>query len=415
MTPEYDDRTLGNGLRVLALRKGSGPLVEVRLQIPAPAFTARRVAEQTMLAACLATRHTAGRTAATPVAAAAEFAAWSDYRRVGLSCSTAAGGLDTALRTLSDAIAGVSMTDAEYQSERAQQVTRLRLLGADPDTRTRTELTRRLFAGHPVTTQVPDAAEVAAVSADDVRRIAGATLRPNGAMLVIVGSDEPGRSAGLAESLLGDWPAGDPRPAMPPLPSPRPGDIRVVPVPGAARTQIRLRASAVPNGDPRYAALMLASNLLGAGTSSRLAQDLREHKGYVYGLSCYLEPVPGGTLIALEADTATATAVPAFEALVAQLRQLRTSPPTADEIDAARRRALGATAISFASRAAMASALAARAVTGVDPLSLFGIADRFRAVVPEAVGDAAGFFAPDRFAGVVAGDLPATTRLEMGT
>jgi zinc protease len=416
VTPEYHDRTLANGLRVLALRKGAGPLVEVRLHIPAPAFNARRVAEQTMLAACLAARHTAGRTAAaTPAGAAAELAAWSDYRRVGLSCSTAVGGLDTALRILSDAVAGVAVTDAEYDTQRAQQVSRLRMLLAHPDIRIRIELTRRLFAGHPVTTQVPDAAELVAVSPDDVRRIAAATLRPNGATLVIAGSDEPARSADLAESLLGGWPAGEPRPAMPPLLSPPQGDIHVVPIPGAVRAQIRLRAAAVPYGDPRYAALMLASNILGAGTSSRLAQDLREDKGYVYGLSCYFEPVPGGMMIALEADTAAATAVPAFDAVVAQLRLLRTSPPTPEEIDAARRRALGATAISFASRAAMASSLAEMAVMGVDPLSLFGIAERFRAVVPEAVSDAAGFFAPDRFSGLVAGDLPATTRLEMGT
>jgi predicted Zn-dependent peptidase len=415
MTPTYEDRTLGNGLRVLTVRKGTGPLVEVRLQIPAPAFTARRVAEQNMLAACVTARHIVSGTAtatASPAAAAAEFAAGSDYRWVGMSCSTAVGGLDTALRIVSDAVSGISVTDAEYEIERAKQVTRLRMALAHPSTRAAIELVRRLFAGHPVA-HVPDEAELAAVRADDVRRMPGATLRANGALLVIAGSDEPARSADLAESILDGWPAGDPAPAMPLLPSPPTGDIQVLPVPGATRAQIRLVATAVPYSDPRFAALMLAAGVLGSGTSSRLSRDLREDKGYVYGLSCHFEPVPGGMLIALEADTATATAMPAFEALATQLRVFQTSPPTPDEIDAARRRVLGAVAIGHASRAALASMLVEMSVCGVDPPSAFGIAERFRTVVPEAVGDAAGFFAPDRFSGLIAGDLPSAKPLEM--
>jgi zinc protease len=418
MTPDYHDRTLANGLRVLALRRGSGPLVEVRLHLPAPAFGARLLAQQTMLAACVAARHTVRRTgaaAAAPAAEAAEFTAGADYRRLILSCSTAAGGLATALRIVADALAGVSVTDAEYETERAKQTTRLRMLVAHPDTRARVELTRRLFPGHPVTAQVPDPAEFAAVSVDDVRGLAGAALRPNGATLVIVGSDQPTRSADLAQSLLAGWPTGKPRPAMPPLPSLPAGDIHLVPVAGATRAQIRLLASGVAYDDPRYAALMLASNILASGSSSRLLRDLREDKGYVYGVSCFFEPVPGGAMIALEADTATATAAPALEALAAQLRRLRTDPPTPDEIDAARHVVSGSTAISFASRATLASALAEMAASGIDPLSLFGFVERFRAVTAEAVGDAMGYFAPDRFAGLVIGDLPSTTNLAMGT
>jgi zinc protease len=416
MTPEYDDRTLANGLRVLAVRRGTGPLVEVRLHIPAPAFAARRVAEQSLLAACITSRYTVGRAAAaTPAAEAAEFAAAADYRRFFLSCGTAVGGLDTALRMLADAVAGVSITDAEYETERAKHLTRLRMVLAHPDARLVTELTRRLYAGHPITTQVGDPAEVAAVSADDVRRLAEAVLRPNRATLVIVGSGDPARSADLANSLLGGWPTGDPRPAMPPLPSPPPGDIHLVPIPGAARAQIRLRAPGVPIDDPRYTTLMLAANVLGIGTSSRLVRDLREDKGYVYGLSCYFDPVPGSPTIALEADTATATAVPAFEALAAQLRRLRTSPPTPDEIDAARRRALGATAISFAARGTTAASLSDMAVADVDPMWMFGLAERFHAISAEEVVEAMDFFAPDRFAGLVAGDLPPTTHLTLTT
>jgi hypothetical protein len=125
--------------------------------------------------------------------------------------------------------------------------------------------------------------------------------------------------------------------------------------------------------------------------------------------------VPGSPTIALEADTATATAVPAFEALAAQLRRLSTSPPTPDEIDAARRRALGATAISFAARGTTAASLSDMAVADVDPMWMFGLAERFNAISTEEVVEAMDFFAPDRFAGLVAGDLPATTHLTLTT
>ncbi|GIJ58496.1 M16 family metallopeptidase [Virgisporangium aurantiacum] len=408
------DRTLANGLRVLALRPGTGPLVEVRLHVPAPAVTRRQIAAQALLAACLTARHTTGRTgSASAAGAAAEFRAWSDYRRVGMSGSCAVGGPEAVLRLVADAVTGLSATETDYATERGQLVTRLRLGLAHPDAPVRLALWRQLFGDHPIGLQLPDVDEVLALDADDVARHGAAALRPDGATLVIVGPTDPDRSVRLAGDLLGGWPPGPPRPAVPALSGIPEGDVRPFARPGAGRAQIRLRAAALPQDDLRYPALMVASNVFGSGTSSRLVRELREDKGYVYGVACFFDPVPGSTLVALEADTATGTALPAVGALAAELRRLFDSPPTVAEVDAARRRAVGAAVTSLASRAALASSLAELAAAGIDPPWLFGFADRLREVTHDAVLDATAHFAPHRFSGLVAGDLPADTHLEM--
>ncbi|WP_440102728.1 insulinase family protein [Streptosporangium sp. H16] len=129
-----------------------------------------------------------------------------------------------------------------------------------------------------------------------------------------------------------------------------------MPRPGAPQSRVRLRAQAVTVEHPRYPALFLALNVLGGYLSSRLSRSLREDKGYVYGVTTFFDTHPGSALLAVEADTAAATTGAALEVLAAELRRMRTHPPTEREIDSARAYALGSMATRLAPRAAFASA-----------------------------------------------------------
>jgi predicted Zn-dependent peptidase len=409
------DSTLRNGLRVLAVRHGSGPLVELRLHIPAPALNARRLAEQSLLAGCLTGRRTRVRAgSATPDGAAADFAAWADYRRIGMSASLACGGLDVGLRLFADATMGLSLTREELVSEREQLLTRLRMALAHHDVPVRLALLRQLFGDHPYTLQVPDLELMSATEVTDLDHLAQDTLRPDRSTLVVVGPGAPEDSLRAVESALGDWSSGGPHPAMPTLPAIPEGELRLLPTPGAVRSRIRLRAPGIPQYHPSYPALMVATNLIGSGTSSRLSQRLREELGYVYGVSCYFEPVPGGTLLAVEADTATDTVAPAVLVLAEELHRLQAHPPTPDEVDAARRHAAGAAVTTLTARAAMASSLAELAAADVEPLWLFEVDGLLRTVTDAAVSEASTeFFAPHRFSGVVAADLPAEAQFTL--
>nr|WP_281178464.1 insulinase family protein [Streptosporangium amethystogenes] len=189
------------------------------------------------------------------------------------------------------------------------------------------------------------------------------------------------------------------------------GRLALLPRPGAPQSRVRLCAQAVTTEHERYPALFLTCDVLGGYLSSRLSRSLREDKGYVYGVTTFFDLRPGSGLLAIEADTAAGTTSAAMEALAAELRGMRTRPPTRQEIQAARAYALGSMATRLAPRAAFASSLADLAAKGMDPLWLLGFSHRLAAATPDAVvAVAEEFLAPERFSGVVAADPEALPR-----
>jgi zinc protease len=80
-------------------------------------------------------------------------------------------------------------------------------------------------------------------------------------------------------------------------------------------------------------------------------------------------------------------------------------PPTADEVEAARRYAVGSLLISLDSQGGLGSTLSALAADGVGVDWLRGHPARLEAVTVEQVAAAAlEFFAPTAFTGVIVGD-----------
>ncbi|WP_214102571.1 M16 family metallopeptidase [Acrocarpospora catenulata] len=385
------DRTLGNGLRVLTLRHGVTPLVEVRLHLPAPCPTPRDLAESALLAACLPYWQGTNE--------GVELRAVADVYRMTVSACCSGHEMNALLQTLAEVVRGG--VPAEVGAARDQLIAQLRVARAHPEAEVRSELARRLFGDHPVTFQAPEEKELA-----EIARLRPRPFDPRGALLVILAPDDPERMADAADRTLSHWqPAGRGAQPLPPLSEIEGGQLALLPRPGAPQSLIRLRAQAVATGDQLYPALFLASSVMGGYFSSRLPRSLREDKGYVYGVSAFFDTRPGSGLLAIEADTAAPTTDATMEALTAELRRMRTHPPTRQEIHGARTYALGSMATRLAPRPALASAFADLAAKAVDPCWLLDFPRRLAAVTPDAVVAAAEeFLAPERFSGVVAAD-----------
>ncbi|MGW0587112.1 M16 family metallopeptidase [Streptosporangium sp. NPDC002607] len=384
------DRTLGNGLRLLALRHGVTPLVEVRLHLPSPCLTRRDLAESMLLAACLSQRQSTDDGVELSVAA--------DVYKTTVTASCSVQDVDHLMSALTEVVEGVP---AEVESVRGQLIAQLRMTRAHPDVAVRSELARHLFGDHPATFLVPEEDELTGIAEPRHR-----PFDPSGAVLIILSPDDPERMADAVEKALAGWrPLARSAPPLPPLPRIDGGRLALLPRPGAPQSRIRLRVQAVTIEHERYPALFLTCNLLGGYLSSRLSRSLREDKGYVYSVISFFDLQPGSGLLAIEADTSAATTSAAMEVLGAELRGMRTRPPTGQEIQVARTYALGSMATRMAPRAAFASALTDLAAKGMDPLWLLDFSHRLAAVTPDAVVAAAEeFLASGRFSGVVAAD-----------
>lgn len=123
--------------------------------------------------------------------------------------------------------------------------------------------------------------------------------------------------------------------AVNPLPAPQ--DIPLIPrsvsIPGAVQTTLRVgRILPLAWDDPDYAQLMLLTTLLGGYFGSRLMSNLREDKGYTYGIHAHTQIYRGIIVFYITADMAASTADAAEDEIRRELQRLSDEPVEDDEL-----------------------------------------------------------------------------------
>ncbi|GAA4841809.1 M16 family metallopeptidase [Saccharopolyspora rosea] len=401
------DTVLDNGLRVVAARHGSVPMVELRLRIPFAGEDARHAARAEVLAETVLTgTQTRDRVRIdTDLAAVGgELNAVVDPERLAVTGNALSSGLGTLLDVLADALTGAVYREDEVAGERDRLVERITVARSQPRVIAREELQRHRYGDHPFVREVPQAADVAEVTAGEVRALHGESVLPRGSVLVLVGDIDPDEAVAEVGRRLSGWRSDAAARELPALPAVRGGDVRLVHRPGAVQSQLRLSAQALPRTDERYPALQIANLVFGGYFSSRLVENIREDKGYTYGAHSTFEFTRNNGTLLVDADTASEVTAAALLETRYELGRMAVVPPTEAEVESARQYAIGGLLTSTASQSGMAGMLSVLASLGLGQDWLVAHPDRLRAVTAEQVAEAARQFAPTAFTGVVVGD-----------
>ena len=406
--PDVVERTLPNGLRVLAAHRPGIPMVELRLRVPFAGDDPAHPAVAELLSETLLTgTPTRDRVAIDDELAAvgADLGVSVAPERLLVTGSGLAAGLPDVLDVLADVLTAAIHPDPEVVRERERLVERITVARAQPRTIAREALQRRRFGDHPITREMPTEAEVAAVSVEQVRALHVAALVPRGSILTLVGDVDINAALAVVGKRLTGWTStATARDLAPPHPV-VPGDLELVHRAGSVHSQLRLTAPAVHRAHPDYAALQLANLVFGGYFSSRWMENMREDKGYTYGAHSGIEFVPGGAVLDVDTDVATDVTAAALLETRYELGRLAAVPPTPDEVDAARSYAVGSLLISLDSQGGLASTISALAAVGLSVEWLREHPARLESVTPVQVAAAAlRYFAPAAFTGVVVGD-----------
>lgn len=404
----HTDTVLGNGLRVLAVRKPTVPMVELRLSIPFAGDDPSHPATAEVLAETMLT----GTKRRDRIAIDTELALIGgdlgtvvDPEHLSVSGSALASGLPTLLDVLADVLTEAVHTDGEVGREAERIVERLAVARTQPRVIAREALQRRRYGDHPYTREVPRPEDVAAVTPEAVRLLHARAVLPGGSTLVIVGDIDTDAVIGEVERALGSWRGDGEAKRLAELPDLTPGDLLLVGRTGAVQSQLRLSAQAVPRTDPRYPAVQLANLTFGGYFSSRLVENIREDKGYTYGAHSGFEFTGQKATLQVEADTASEVTAAALLETRYELGRLGLVPPTDADVEAVRQYAIGSLLISSSSQTGLANQLSALTDVGLGAQWLTSHPDRLARVTTEEVAQAAlEFFAPSRFTGVVVGD-----------
>ncbi|MEV7771785.1 insulinase family protein [Kitasatospora sp. NPDC086791] len=410
--PDLVDVELPTGLRLVAVRRPTVPLVQLRLGVPFGGATPAHTAAAELLAATL----TAGTAARDRAALDGRLADSGGTLRtvVGpetlrVSGQALAAALPGLLAVLADCLAGAAYPAAVVEAERARLLDRVRITEAMPARAARTALLRHCFGDHPATRETPAAAEVAAVRADDLAALHRSHLVPRGSVLVLVGDLDPAATAELAARLFDGWRAPGPVSRPEPLPPVKgDGEPVVVHRPGLRQCEARFATDGLPPDHPGRAALHLAEQVFGGSFSARLTQHLRERRGWIYSGHSAVEPRLSSTLVTLQFASGPQHARAAVEETLDELGRLSGDrPPTAEEIADARGHAAGLAAITASTQAGLADALHTAVLAGLGPHWPAHHADRLRTVPDDEVRAAAARLRPESFAVVLLAPEPA--------
>ncbi|GAA1389549.1 pitrilysin family protein [Pseudonocardia kongjuensis] len=413
--PEVVTGTLPNGLTVIAARRPGVPLVETVLRIPAASPADSADAGWTAGMELVAETMLTGTASRDRVGIDDELAGVGGELGVGvdpewlqIGGSALASGLPVVLDVLADVLTGATHPDDEVLRERSRLAERIAVARAQPRTVAREALMRKRFGDHPIVSEMPTAAAVAEITPDRVRELHAGTVVPGGARLVLVGDIDPEAAIAEVTARLGDWSGAHPARRLSPPPAPAAGDLELVHRPGSVQSQIRLTAPGLDRTDERYTAFQLANLVFGGYFSSRWMENVREDKGYTYGAHSGQEFVPGGAVLGLDVDVASDVTAAALLETRYELGRMIAVPPTEQEVESARRYAIGSLLISLDSQSALAGTLSALDAVGLGVEWLRDRPQRLEAVTVDEVAEAAAqLFAPARFTGVVVGDAEA--------
>jgi predicted Zn-dependent peptidase len=128
---------------------------------------------------------------------------------------------------------------------------------------------------------------VKAITRDDIVAFHKAYYQPGRAVITVVGDVDPAKVKASVEKAFASWAPGGARPAFsyPPAPAPKTRAIYLVDKPNAAQSVFQLGHPGPDRYTSDYFALQVMNTLLGGFFQSRLNHNIREVKGYSYGVN----------------------------------------------------------------------------------------------------------------------------------
>lgn len=319
--------------------------------------------------------------------------------------------VDPALDLLADLVVRAEFPEPEVERVVAERAVDLRRERDDPSTVAGRAFAAELYgAGHPYGRPRRGSLEsVGALGRDDFLEFYRRAWRPGGATLIAAGELDPEDLGRRAESALADWPAGRP-PAVDVGPPAEPGrGIVLVDRPGSAQSVLHVGHLGVARTHPDHDVLGVLNHLLGGAFTSRLNLELRERRGWTYGVRSSFSFRRGAGPFRVATQVDTAVTAPAVERIRQEIDRTARGPIE----EAERALAVHGLTRSLPLRFESASQIAAR----VRELAVFdlpddwwsGYAERLRAVTVEDLERAAAaHLSPERLLSVVVGDAERT-------
>jgi zinc protease len=393
VAPVIVERTLSNGLRVIAAKSTDLPIMSAQLVINggASADPADRPGLAQM-AATLASRGAGDRSAPeiarTLEALGAQFGAGAgaDATTVFLSAPTASA--DGVGAVLADVVQRPTFAAEELERGRTQAINALRVNLRQPGPLAAAVLNRIAFGASPYGAPAAGTpASLAAVTRDEVEAFHDRWWRPDNAALVITGGLEPEAAFAFAERTLGGWQ----RPSAPAPATPARAGARseprivVVDLPGSGQAAIAAAVRAPDRSEDAWYPLAVANAVIGGGQSGHLFQEIRAKRGLSYGANSSLASRAEPGLLQAATQTKNESAAEVLDLVLAEFDRLNAEMVTEDAVTARETFLTGAFSRSIETTDGLGGFIAGAVQQGLPLSEIETYPERIRATTPESL------------------------------
>src|SRR5215211_6177999 len=209
---------------------------------------------------------------------------------------------------------------------------------------------------------------VKAITRDDVVAFAKSYYQPGRAIITVVGDVTPAKAKAAVEKGLAAWAKAGDKPSFdyPKLPELQPAKIYLIDKPGAAQSVVNIGLPGPPRNTPDYFALQVLNTILGGQFQSRLNANIREQKGYSYGVNSNFgfgkgpgAFRAGGSIFSAKTDAALIEFMKELKGIVGE------KPVTVEELKTAKESLIQGLPQRFASITAISSAITSLVVQGL--------------------------------------------------
>jgi zinc protease len=345
--PEISETRLSNGMKVVFAQRKAVPVVNIAIQFDAgyaaDAVGGARLGTASFAGAMLdegTKRRTAIRIAEEAESLGAKLSVGSSLDTTTATLSALKSRLAPSLDLMADVVRNPVFDQKELDKLRSRWLAGIEQEKANPVQLALRVLPPEIYgAGHAYGvpfTGSGSTQSIKALTRDDLVRFHETWMRPDNAVLFVVGDTTLDEMTPLLERQFGAWRAPGrelPAKAVAAVAPPQKGKVIIVDKPGSPQSLILAGVVAPPTGAPDYVAINAMNDVLGGQFTARINMNLREEKGWAYGAYTFLQDARGQRPYLVYAPVQTDKTRESITEIVREMKAFKsTAPASADEI-----------------------------------------------------------------------------------
>jgi zinc protease len=374
--PRATEATLSNGLTVLIMENHRLPMISMQLNISGagPIFEPANMPGLANITAQMLRQGTKTRTSVQIAEQAAllgaEISASSGYGSSAtvVNASGLSDNFDQWFALTTDVLLNPNFPADELDRLKQRMKAQLRQQRANPNFLSRERFNRAVYGSHPAAVVSATNESIDAVTPALLTKWHQDRYTPQNAILGITGDVKAAEIIPKLEKVFGAWKKTDLKEVLPENPrAVTAKKVFLVDRPNSVQTTVVLGNIAIDRRDPDYFALTVANHILGGGTTGRLFLNLREEKGYTYGVYSNVTAVKYPGPWTAGGDVRTEVTAGAMTEFFKEFGRLREEKVSETELDEAKRAIVASFALSLESPAELLGDAIVRKIYGFPP------------------------------------------------